>query len=857
MYFSTEGKFKFSKYINSDYKFYAHIVEKKNEGGYDRKEILEEHLLLAEEYLYKIFKAKNLESIFENLENRIFNIASDSEKQLFREMLSNLIFMHDVGKLNPNFQDVKMKNKLGILGLVGVNYSNHSMLSAVIYINYYFKKIKKLSSENRNIFINIMIMNAYVISKHHGSLDSMEEFKNKLKEKDGEGYRLIENKLAILKDIYCDEFILTNSMVEKIFAVNNKYVNKLNNDEKITNYIYEKLIFSLLLACDYYSTTEFMNNKKISSLGELSNIDEFYEAYKNTEVSSWIREYEKKDFGNDKDFSKVKDINILRNEMFLEAEKNFEENINSRIAYLEAPTGGGKSNIAMNLSFKTIEKDSNVNKIIYVYPFNTLVEQNMNNINKVFGENKKLINKISVINSLVPIKRTDNDGEEAESYEALLNRQFLHYPMILTTHISLFNYLFGVSKEDSFPLIHLVNSVIVLDEIQSYKNILWKEIIIFLKSYSEILNIKLIIMSATLPNLSKLIGTEEGTVRLIKNPEKYFKSPIFKNRVELDFKFLESSDVVEELFSHIKSKAIDNDKKIVIEFIKKSSAYNFYNKLKADNDIESEVLLMTGDDNSIDREEILDKVKENKSMILVATQVIEAGVDIDMDIGYKDISILDSDEQFLGRINRSCKKVGSKVYFFNLDAAESIYKRDIRRNQCYTLVNEEMREVLKNKEFAKFYEGILEDIIVNTTRINDDNIDKFIHECIGGLNFKEVKDRMQLIDDDKNETTIFLSRVIKLKDKSIVDGDRVWEEFIEILQDEEMEFAKKKIRLSEIRSKMSYFIYKIRGNKDFTYSDKVGKKRLGEIYFISDGERFFENGKFNKDSFISGSADII
>lgn len=850
MYFKKERKFEFSKYINCDYKYYAHI------SG-ERKEPLEEHLLLAEENLYKVVKAKNMEGIFENLEIRIFNKVGYSEKNLFREMLLNLVFMHDVGKVNPNFQNVKMNNNLGVVGLSGTNYSNHSMISAVIYINYYFKKIKQLDKENRSVFINIMLMNAYVISKHHGSLDSMAEFKKKLKEEDEEGYRLIDNKLALIKDIYIDDFILTNNLIGRIFTANSCYVESLDNKMKITNYIYEKLIFSLLLACDYYSTTEFMNDRRISSLGELSNIDEFYEAYKKTEVSGWIREYEKKDFFKEKDFSKVKDINILRNEMFLEAEKNFEEGNDSNIAYLEAPTGGGKSNIAMNLSFKTIEKDININKIIYVYPFNTLVEQNMNNINNVFGENEKLINKISVINSLVPIKRTDNDGEDAESYEALLNRQFLHYPMVLTTHISLFNYLFGTGKEDAFPLIHLSNSVIVLDEIQSYKNILWKEIIIFLKSYSELLNIKFIIMSATLPNLNRLIGTEEGTVRLINDSGKYFKSPVFKNRVELDFKFIESNDVVEELFSHIKEKAINNDKKVVIEFIKKSSAYDFYNKLKAEDEIETEVLLMTGDDNSIDRESILDKVKKNKSMILVATQVIEAGVDIDMDIGYKDISILDSDEQFLGRINRSCKKVASKVYFFNLDTAESIYKRDIRRNTSYTLVNEEMREILKNKEFEKFYNSILKDIITNTSRCNDDNIDKFIDECIGGLNFIEVKERMKLIDDDKNETTIFLSRIIELKDGSFIDGDEIWQGFIEVLQDEEIEFAEKKIKLSEIRSIMSYFIYKIRGNKDFTYSDKVGKKRLGEIYFISDGERFFENGKFNKDSFISGSADII
>lgn len=65
---------------------------------------------------------------------------------------------------------------------------------------------------------------------------------------------------------------------------------------------------------------------------------------------------------------------------------------------------------------------------------------------------------------------------------------------------------------------------------------------------------------------------------------------------------------------------------------------------------------MTGDSCILDRKRIIRQTKEMKSVILIATQVIEAGVDIDMDIGYKDISRLDSEEQFMGRINRSGKK---------------------------------------------------------------------------------------------------------------------------------------------------------------------------------------------------------
>ena len=61
----------------------------------------------------------------------------------------------------------------------------------------------------------------------------------------------------------------------------------------------------------------------------------------------------------------------------------------------------------------------------------------------------------------------------------------------------------------------------------------------------------------------------------------------------------------------------------------------------------------------------------------MATQVIEAGVDIDMDLGLKDISLIESEEQFMGRINRNSIKQG-KVYFFNYDDTKEIYRGDLR-----------------------------------------------------------------------------------------------------------------------------------------------------------------------------------
>src|SRR5699024_385016 len=146
------------------------------------------------------------------------------------------------------------------------------------------------------------------------------------------------------------------------------------------------------------------------------------------------------------------------------------------------------------------------------------------------------------------------------------------------------------------------------------------------------------------------------------NRDKYFTNPLFKDRVKLDFSLLnQDENIMENLLTHVVAEANKSNENILIEFIKKKSAMDFYKDLKIYyNDIDKEnnreIELITGDDNSIERNRIIQKVKKNKNIILVATQVVEAGVDIDMDIGYKDISKLDSEEQFLGRINRSCMK---------------------------------------------------------------------------------------------------------------------------------------------------------------------------------------------------------
>lgn len=201
-----------------------------------------------------------------------------------------------------------------------------------------------------------------------------------------------------------------------------------------------------------------------------------------------------------------------------------------------------------------VNRCENLNKIIYVYPFNTLVEQNVENLAMSF-KGTNVMDKVAVINSVTPIKVDEEMSilySENEKYQqALLDRQFLTYPILLTTHVSLFDTMFGNNRESSFGFCQLANSVIVLDEIQNYRINIWNEIIIFLKQYAKILNLKIIIMSATLPNLEILALNDDKSIQLISNKEKYYKDKLFKNRVKLDYHLLNVNDVEEKLFKEI------------------------------------------------------------------------------------------------------------------------------------------------------------------------------------------------------------------------------------------------------------------------------------------------------------------
>jgi len=773
-------------------------------------ETLIAHSNLTLEYFHKISSVKNLVKIIENLLRKI-----DLENfELLSEMFTNTIYLHDIGKTNPYFQAKKMKNIHFKEFADSSDSSNHSFISSQKFIDYYKEKIDSISDRKaKEKFRFLLYTFSYHQAKHHGRLGEFEEYRKK------------------------DDF-------SKNYWT---YLDKLDIPQ-FEFYILNKLLFSILVSSDYYATSEYMAKLKTDDFGLFSQDDKIklrnkFNAFKNA-------------------FPQAVGINKLRDEMFEEAQINLLKNLDKNIFYLEAPTGSGKTITSINLVLELLKSDENLNKLFYVFPFNTLVEQTKNVFDAIFEDELR----IEIINSITPLNLTNQEDEESKYTNAYINRLFFHSPAIIMTHVSLFNILFGTSKEDNFPLWQLANSVIILDEIQSYNNHLWWYMVDFFDKYAELLNIKIIIMSATLPKLDFFLKSNNSFVDLIGKEKKnyFFNDKFFKERVRVDFSYLDKKMDFDRLAKILDTK-INEHQKFLFEFIKKQSAREFYNIVKEKYD---NVYELSGDDNKAYRQFVINKSKEDKFIIIIATQVIEAGVDIDMDIGFKDISTLDGEEQFMGRINRSCTKIDSKVYFFDMDDVSKIYRNDNRLG--LDLTQQKCRDILKNKEFDKYYKEVLENIKRQGDRFNNGlltNYDNFT-ELLKKLNYKEISKTMTLINSQnftlyfpfqidiskyngvkefKNVDSIYLS-------DGMLDGQKIWDEFKklnEIKNFTEMEFKK-----SKINSLMQFFtfnILKFNENQKLPYFSY----EFGGYYFVQNYEEFIKDGKFDRARYIAKKDEMF
>lgn len=832
-------------------------------------ESIEEHVKKCKHHWERILQEKQLTPILWNLV-QMFQVSEQDSvtayavKNFIKSAMNDIIVFHDIGKVNPLFQkkignpkflDSMLDNRIG---------SQHAIVSAILYLDYYLKLLDEmkepynLENQQKHRLVVMIFLHSYIIARHHTDLTNFQEYIEAFQDTDSD---------YVVKMGEVKQGILTASKLKYSFLENKRIMKRAKQvvrvkwkgiEEYLQCYVYHRLIYSLLLASDYYATTEQVSGVDVQRTGVIQDIKQYREQYEKSSLYQKIREYQQDRKSN------ITELNVLRSELFLDTEEELVKNIGRRLFYLEAPTGTGKSNTALNLSFRLLENDAALQKIFYIYPFNTLVEQNEQIMERHFGDKKELYAQIHVVNSQHSLlkKETGNEEEKDICYEKiLLDRQFMNYPITLSTHVTLFDILFGERKESAFSFHQIANSVIVLDEIQSYRNSIWTEIITFLNSFAKLLNLRIIIMSATLPELNWLSLCEESPVILVREHDKYYQNPLLLKRSHIHYDMLEENCSLELLLERVRQE-LGKKKKVLVELITKKTAEQFWILCdEYQDELGATVRLITGDDTVSERKRILKELEDSpdgESFLLIATQVIEAGVDItNIQVGFKDVSILDSEEQFMGRINRSCsmERIGD-VYFFSLDSARNVYENDVRTQTELTLADPLMQQCLKCKDFKTYYQKVMEEISKNNqTSDFRENINVFFGETVKELNMPAIAERMRLIKDEKRTVSVFFNRDIELEE-GVLYGAEVWSRFKTLVYDTSMNYAEREILLQDIRVSMNHFIYKVSSKAVFQY-DERNCEQIGTLYYIEDGAAFFKNGRFEREQFEQTGQMII
>ncbi len=765
-------------------------------------ETLEEHIELVLRYFNQLIGTHQLDAVIDRLILSLNDKVDTETGNYIKLLFVNTIVYHDYGKINERFQADKMNNghfkdsslKESFIG------STHSGLGAFIYLT---KHLNEIITQHKSspLLVTTCIHLSYSIFKHHNkrfdddcmSTIGFAEWKAKY------DFDEVRNFLSNYLKAY--QF----DVHPKIFQLigNNDFLNHSaykGYKQSFSLYALCRLNFSLLTAADYLATNEYMNQLPLEHFGTLSK-ERISELYRNVSQNKWLNEAEEKRNYNKAVFEQIDsyepknpeiangdNLNMLRQEMAIEVLRNIRKHYQSNLFYIEAPTGGGKTNLSALAAIELLKiYQGHYNKVFYVFPFTTLITQTYKSLKEILGlKDEEMVELHSKAGMKVNDNKEDDEyGDEKLNY---INNLFVNFPFAFLSHIRFFDILKTNEKEANYLLHRLANSIVIIDELQSYNPQHWDKVIYFIKQYAVQFNIKFILMSATLPKLDKLNVIKEQVqdfVYLLPDAKKlYFNNPNFSGRVSFNFdlfdrKDLELTELADKLIEESQAYSAKDFGKAkplgsvytIIEFIFKKTATEFHQIIKH-TDFFDEIFVLSGTILEHRRRYIINFLKNKsnrkKEILLITTQVVEAGVDIDMDLGFKDRSLIDSDEQLAGRINRNVNKQGCTLFLFNYNKEAIIYGKDKRLELTRKYINKEQYfDILKNKDFDKLYDLVLND----RNEWNNKEMVAGFSEYEGkikSLKFQSVHEDFKLIE--QNNISCFLPVHVPVEVDGVVDG---------------------------------------------------------------------------------------
>lgn len=579
----------------------------------------------------------------------------DTEK-----LLDAVCWLHDLGKYTKYFQTYLLEPDKADHQLKA-----HSNLGAQTAFKYFESEPEKA------------LLAFYLIKMHHSNLMNIDQVlypDNKqysmLEQANFEKQKTALSTLGELRSYFeFDDQLIGSTTPKELYKLFKRH---FKGEHSIARYFKTNYLFSLLIESD-----------------KLDASDTEPYAFSSLSQNAVDARFDKPNFPETdlKGFSQNQLRNFVRSEVVSVIGR--EDILERRIFTLAAPTGIGKTmtslDFVLKLRHRIKEEKGYFAQVIYGLPFINIIEQALSEYEKTVGPDA-VMGHYQYADVFGKDERSKNEleDEEVKYNQMKMAWDTWQKDVVITSFVQLFETLIGNRNKLLKKFRHFADSIIILDEVQTLAIEKLPVIGAALYYLCKHLNARVLIMTATQPKLFELmtreldVHVEEDFLKplnLLERDEEVFACFNRTRIVPLLEMKIENENFIEVFGEHWQ---FDKSCLLVVNKVNRSiEIYDLLKEyLKGEDNVE--FFYLSTNITPVQRQERINEIKRKlptTTCILVSTQVVEAGVDLDFDMGFRDLGPIDSIVQVAGRINRENSEVrkGSPLYIIDFGDCQRIY----------------------------------------------------------------------------------------------------------------------------------------------------------------------------------------